>query len=179
MSEMVNSRRTGLSARQPAAERGLHRPSGATSLRGSYMPRRGQAGAVAVGIALALVLVLRGSAASAGESPVAIVVLSPRFVSGGGGNATAAAQLACDRLVRELEKNASLRVVDRTQLDRVLTERQLAPGRAGTIISYDIMARLGVDAVRPMPRARLTLVDLQCDQRGTRPAQPLAGKEPR
>jgi hypothetical protein len=113
-----------------------------------------------LGLALTLWLLPCGSVASAGQSPVAIVVLEPRFVSGGGGEATSAAELACDRLALELGKNTSLRVVDREQLDRVLKERRLGSGPAGRIISYDIMVRLEVDAVRPVPRAILKLVDL-------------------
>jgi hypothetical protein len=109
---------------------------------------------------LTLGLLLCGSSAPAGQAQVAIVVLEPQFISGGGGEATAAAQLACDRLARELEKNASLRVVDRTQLDRVLNERRLGSGPAGMILSYDIMVRLEVDAVRPVPRTILKLVGL-------------------
>ena len=160
MSEIANSRRAGLSAKPPVAEHGLHRPIRAKSFRDSATPQRRQAVAMTLGLALTLGVLPCGGAVSAGQSPVAIVVLEPQFMSGGGGEATAAAQLACDRLARELEKNASLRVVDRTQLDRVLKERQLGSGPAGTILSYDIMARLEVDAVRPVPRAILKLVDL-------------------
>jgi len=160
MSKMANSRRAGLSARPPVAERGLRRPSRAVCFRGSSATRRRQTGALAAGLALTLGLLLCGSSASAGQAQVAIVVLEPQFISGGGGEATAAAQLACDRLARELEKNASLRVVDRTQLDRVLNERRLGSGPAGMILSYDIMVRLEVDAVRPVPRTILKFVGL-------------------
>ena len=160
MSETANSRRAGLYARPPVAEHGLHRPICVTSFRGGATPRRSQAVAIALGLALTLGLLLCGGAASAGESPIAIVVLGPRFVSGGGDEATSAAELACDRLARELGKNASLRVVDRAQLDRILKERRLGQGPAGTILSYDLMVRLEVDAVRPVPRAILKLVDL-------------------
>jgi hypothetical protein len=160
MLKMANSRRAGLSAKQPVAEHGLRRPSRITSFRGGPTRRRSQARAIASGLALTLCLLPCGAAAWASQPPVAIVVLGPRFVSGGGGEATSAAELACDRLARELEKNASLRVVDRAQLDRILNERRPGSGPAGTILSYDIMVRLEVDAVRPVPRAILKLVDL-------------------
>ncbi|HET6430303.1 MAG TPA: hypothetical protein VFJ30_17950, partial [Phycisphaerae bacterium] len=122
------------------------------------MTRSGSRAIVALAVLLAGLAPAR--VASADESPVAIVVLGPRFISGGSGEATAGAELACDRLARELEKNPSVRVVDRTQLDRVLKERGLDDQSLRPVLSYDIMARLEVDAVRPAPKAHLKLVDL-------------------
>jgi hypothetical protein len=155
MSEMANSRRAGLSAKPPVAEHGLHRPSYAASFRGGATPRRGQTGAVVAVLALTLGVLLCGGAAPAapaGQAQVAIVVLGPRFVSGGSGEAMAAAELACDRLARELEKNASLRVVDRTQLDRILNERRLVgPGEKA------IRVRL-LEVDNPGKSARLELL---------------------
>jgi len=103
---------------------------------------------------------LVGGVAVASEPRVAVVVLPPQFVAGSGDNATAAAELACDQLARELEKNQSLRVVDRSQLDRILNERRLSASAPATIVSYDAMIRLEIDTVRPVPLIRLRVVDL-------------------
>lgn len=160
MSNTATLRRDGFSPKQSVAEYGLLRHSRVTSLLRRAMLRQRRAEAIAVGLVFMWACILPRGVASADESTPVIVVLPPRFVSGGGDEATAAAELACDRLARELEKSPSLRVVDRAQLDRILKEHRLGPGPAGKIISYDVMARLELDAVRPVPRACLKLVDL-------------------
>jgi len=160
MSNVAKSSRLGSAVEKPAAECDSRRCGRVIPLHRRVGPCRPQAGAMTAGVAVILGLLLFNGAAWAGQAPVAIVVLEPQFISGGGGEATAAAQLACDRLARELAKDASIRVVDRTQLDRILNERRLGSGPAGMILSYDIMVRLEVDAVRPVPRAILKLVGL-------------------
>lgn len=147
------------------ADRTADRPFVLRMLRSIHLCDMGATQAQKCGVAvfaLAILLVCAAPAAvgATDESPMAIVVLPPRFVSGGSDQTMAAAELACDRLARELEKSASLRVVDRTQLDRVLKERGLDGNSSRPLLSYDIMARLEVDAVRPAPKAWLSLMDL-------------------
>lgn len=116
-------------------------------------------GSIAVAMTFLACLLLVGAAAAA-EPQVAIVVLPPAFIAESGDKATAAAELACDQLARELEKDPSLRVVDRSQLDHVLKERKLGASAAIAIMSYDAMIRLEIDVVRPVPVLRLRVVDL-------------------
>ena len=104
------------------------------------------------------------STASA-RAPVAILILSPHVVGPDETKARAAAELLCDQLAVELSKHAELRVIDRTQLDRLVTERQFsddsgAASRPSAILAYDMMLRLRVDTGCPIPRTVLELIDL-------------------
>lgn len=99
------------------------------------------------------------------RAPVAIVILSPHVVGPDENKALAAAELLCDQLAVELSKHAELRVVDRTQLDRLVTERKFsddsgAASRPSAILAYDMMLRLRVDTGCPIPRTVLELIDL-------------------
>ncbi len=108
-----------------------------------------------------IILLAMCAAAAADEPPVVAVVILPPQLSAESEEATiAAAKLASDQLASELEKDKSLRVVDRSQLDRVLQERQLNPENTAAIISYDAMVRLEVDTARPAPVIRLKIIDL-------------------
>jgi hypothetical protein len=111
-------------------------------------------------LALLAWLLLAGGLAAAAEPQVAVVVLPPALAAEGDDKAKAAAELACDLLARELEKTPSLRIVDRSQLDRLLKEQRLAAGGSATIVSYDAMVRLEIDAARLAPVIRLSVVDL-------------------
>jgi hypothetical protein len=105
------------------------------------------------------------TAPSTATVPVAVVILSPQVSGPGEPNNRVAAELVCDELARELGKHLELRVVDRTQLDRVLAETKLsaATGAASgpsAALAYDFMVRLRVDTARPIAKAALELIDL-------------------
>jgi hypothetical protein len=85
-----------------------------------------------IGTILALLTAL--SEAAFGRDPVTVVVLSPPQLSASKDEA-AAVDLFCDQLAAELAKDAELRVVDRTQIDRVLAE-QLGEARPETAARY-------------------------------------------
>lgn len=105
-------------------------------------------------------LLLVSGVVAAAETKVAVVVLPPGLVAQSGDKVTAAAELACDQLARELAKAPSLRVVDRSQLDRILKERRIGASDPATIVSYDAMIRLEIDTVRPFPQIRFSVIDL-------------------
>lgn len=111
-------------------------------------------------MALLAWLLLAGGPATAAEPQTAAVVLPPAFVAESEDKARAAAELACDQLARGLGKIPSLRIVDRSQLDRILKERRLGASGSAAILGYDAMIRLEIDAARPVPAIRLRVVDL-------------------
>ena len=72
---------------------------------------------------LATCLILSvGRPALAAQGPTSVVVVPP-VVSGNEASRQAAAAMLSDRLAEHLGAMASARVVDRTQIDRVLRER--------------------------------------------------------
>jgi hypothetical protein len=89
-----------------------------------------------------------------------VVMLPPQCGSSPSPQTIAAADAACDRLAEKLAADAVARVVDRRQLDRVLTERTASPNASKPMTSYDAMIRMEVDAARPLPEMRLCLIDL-------------------
>ncbi len=91
--------------------------------------------------ATAGVLAGRVQAEQAGCESVTVVILPPR-------ERTAALLLICDRLAEELGKTKSIRVVNRTQLDRILKERKTAPRLAKPMLAYDLMVRMRLDSLR-------------------------------
>lgn len=93
-------------------------------------------------------------------APHAVVILPPRLISGDASEDLAAAELACDRLAERMAADPLCRVVNRLELDRVLKEQALAPEVKGRMFAWDAMLRLEVDAARPIPQVRLTLIDL-------------------
>ena len=99
------------------------------------------------------------SAAESRAAPVTIVILPPD-VKAEDAETRVAAELLCDRLAEGLGDIAGIRVVDRTQIDRVLAEHTLASKPAGPVLAYDAMVRVSVDALAPLPRVRLSVIDL-------------------
>ena len=94
--------------------------------------------------------------AAAGE-PITVVVLPPPQL--GEPDDSAAADLFCSRLEAELAKDAGLRVVDRSQIDRVLEER--ATGAVTKpALAYDVMIRVEIDRLQAEPAVVLSVVDL-------------------
>ncbi len=93
-------------------------------------------------------------------SAPSIVLLPPRFGVQPSPPVQSAAELACDRLAEEIAAAGLARVVDRTQLDRLLQERELATSPSGPMSSYDAMLRMEVDDMRLPPETRLSAIDL-------------------
>jgi hypothetical protein len=94
--------------------------------------------------------------AAAGE-PVTVVVLPPPQL--GEPDDLPAADLFCSRLEAELAKDPGLRVVDRSQIDRVLAER--ASGAVTKpALAYDVMIRVEIDRLQAEPAVVLSVVDL-------------------
>jgi len=94
------------------------------------------------------------------------VVLPPGLPFGGTDELKVAAELLVDRLTVEIQKVDTLQVVDRSQVARLLRERELA-GALGPaapasrpLVSYDAMVKLEIDAARATPEARLSVLDL-------------------
>ncbi len=128
---------------------------------------------VAVGI-VCLLLVARPVQAQplAGGGQAAtpsVLLLPPRLPPAAGDAARAAADAACDRLAQDLAAAGLARVVDRTQMDRVLQERRLQAEPARPMLSYDAMIRLEADTTRLAPETTLSLIDLSTGNI-TRPA---------
>lgn len=101
----------------------------------------------------AMVGVLAGQvqAEQARRKAVTVVILPSR----GRG---ASLLLICDRLAEALGKTKFIRVVDRTQLDRVLQERKTAPKPIRSMLAYDLMVRMRVDSLRSS--LSIELIDL-------------------
>lgn len=99
-----------------------------------------------------------------------LLILSPRLPSGSSRNAAIAAELVGDRVSQELASTGRLRIVNRSQIDRVLRERQLNPQAKPPLLSYDAMLRIEADVARPDPVTRLQIVELSTGsvlERGT------------
>ena len=79
----------------------------------------------------------------------------------------ASALLICDRLAAELAKDPEIRVVDRTQIDRILTERAME-GASKPALSYDALVRVSLDPVREKPVMIVEVVDLSTGNLGGR-----------
>ncbi len=107
----------------------------------------------------ALILAAAALAACAAAAEPTTLVIPPPHVTGGGAETRAAAALLCDRLAGALGKADGVKVVDRTQIDRVLAERKLEPAPTAAL-AWDAMVRVEVDADRPAPRLRVTVIDL-------------------
>jgi len=84
---------------------------------------------------------------------VTVVILLPR-------EQTADLLLLCDRLAEALGQTKSIRVVDRTQLDRILQERKTASQPMKAMLAYDLMVRMRVDLLRAAPKIAIELIDL-------------------
>ena len=93
-------------------------------------------------------------------SAPSVVLLPPSFTPAAQPEMQAAAELACDRLGQQIAAAGLARVVDRTQLDRVLQERALKADTPRPMLSYDAMIRLEIDTSRLAPETTLSLIDL-------------------
>ena len=105
----------------------------------------------------------RSAAPAAGGVPAAapsVLLLPPRLPPQAAEAALAEADAACDRLAQDLAAAGLARVVDRTQLERILQERRLQAEPARPMLSYDAMIRLEADTTRLAPETTLSLIDL-------------------
>lgn len=94
-----------------------------------------------------------------------LAVFAPRMPAGSTRQVQSAALLVGDRLSQELAATGKIRIVDRTQLDRVLFERRLNPQAKRPLISYDAIVRIEVDAARPSPVTRVSVIELSTGNR--------------
>ncbi len=99
-------------------------------------------------------------AAPLDSSAPAVVILPPRLSDAADRSARAEAELACDRLGEEIAAEGIARVLDRSQLDRVLEEKRLSGDWSKPAVAFDAMIRLEVDVPSLVPEARMTLIDL-------------------
>lgn len=125
----------------------------------STNPTRAAAIRLAPAWCMALALLVCLTEASHAGNAVAVVVLPPQAVASLGDKGMAAAELLCDQLAARLGQDPNLRVVNRTQLDRVLSEKVLA-GQPGPVLAYDAMLRVRVDPLRARPAVILEVIDL-------------------
>lgn len=104
---------------------------------------------------LAVSLAAQGQEASPASQPAGPVALV--FVPPAGPDALL---VLGDLLAAELGRSKSIRVVDRTQIERILAEKLSGDQPAEPAQSYDLMVRLRVDAVRTSPALVIELIDL-------------------
>ena len=69
------------------------------------------------------------------------------------------ALLACDRLAEALSQR-NLRVIDRSQVERILRERRLDPAPGPPVLAYDLVLRVRFSGGDPGRETRLELLDL-------------------
>ncbi len=115
--------------------------------------------------------------ATGGAAPRATLVILPPEIKGGDAKTPAAAELLCDRLAGKLGGIDGVKVVDRTQIDRVLAERKLTSRPAGPALSYDAMVRVRLDAAGPVWKLTLSVVDLSMGNVAAAKTYPWAGPE--
>ncbi|MBN2583559.1 MAG: hypothetical protein JXL80_10860 [Planctomycetes bacterium] len=110
---------------------------------------------------LAIVLLPLGSFADPGSEatldaespgPVSVVIVPPAGPE--------ALLVLSDRLAEEMGRNESLRVVDRTQIERILAEKVTAGDSVKPVQSFDLMLRLRILPASTPPRLALELIDL-------------------
>ena len=89
-----------------------------------------------------------------------VVVLPPRLKETADSSVRADADLACDRLAEELAAEGIARIVDRSQVDRVLEEKRLAGDWTKPIVGFDALLRLEVNVPSIVPEVRLSLIDV-------------------
>lgn len=90
----------------------------------------------------------------------AVIILPPLFGDAANASAIAAGNVLCDRLAAELGAEGIARVVDRTQIDRVLQEKRLSHASANPALGFDALVRFRVEVCGFTPTVRLSLVDL-------------------
>ncbi len=108
------------------------------------------------------VLAPRADAESVKIDPAApsVVFLPPRLPVQTAIEDEIAAELACDRLAQELAVAGIARVVDRAQVAQILRERVLDSNSSQSLLSYDAMIRLEIDATRILRAVKVSLVNL-------------------
>ncbi len=99
-------------------------------------------------------------AAPLDASAPAVVILPPRLPEAADGSVRAEADLLCDRLAEEIAAEGIARVLDRSQLDRVLEEKRLSGDFSKPAIAYDALVRLDVDVPSLVPEVRMSVIDL-------------------
>ena len=99
-------------------------------------------------------------AAPLDPSAPAVVILPPRLPEAADSSARADAELACDRLAEEIAAEGIARVVDRSQVDRVLEEKRLTGDLVKPVVGFDAMIRLEVDVPSLVPEVRMSLIGL-------------------
>ncbi len=106
---------------------------------------------------VAIALLAAFTCKAAGREPINVVVLSPSQPAGP--EDARAVDLFRSQLAAELGKDAELRVVDRSHIDRVLAERAIgAIDRPA--LAYDVMIRVEIDRLQARPAVVLSVVDL-------------------
>lgn len=113
---------------------------------------------VLVLLAPVFILLMTLHGAASGGDPIAIVVLPPVQPTAQQ-ESVAAAELFCDQLTAELAKDAALRVVDRTQIDRILAEKA-TDAIDKPALAYDALVRVNIDSLRGKPVVILQVIDL-------------------
>lgn len=106
---------------------------------------------------VAIALLAAFTCKAAGREPISVVVLSPSQPAGP--EDARAVDLLRSQLEAELAKDAELRVVDRSQIDRVLAERAIA-ATDRPALAYDVMIRVEIDHLQAKPAIVLSVVDL-------------------
>ena len=99
-------------------------------------------------------------AAPLDASAPAVVILQPHLPEAADGSVRAEADLLCDRLAEEIAAEGIARVLDRSQIDRVLEEKRLSGDLSKPAIAYDALVRLDVDVPSLVPEVRLRVIDL-------------------
>ncbi len=109
-------------------------------------------------VSILVLLTIDTGTTKAGD-PITVVVLSPHGTTALDDKTAVAAELLCDQLTEELARDPSLRVVDRSQIDRVLAEQAIGDN-VQPVLAYDAMVRIVVDPLQAEPAVTLRVVDL-------------------
>jgi hypothetical protein len=115
-------------------------------------------GALLLRIATGFTVLTMLSQAVLGGDPITVVVLPPAQTAAPK-DTIASANVFCDQLAAELVKDAEVRVVDRTQIDRVLAERAIS-GDVKPALAYDALIRVGIDPLPDKPAFIVRVIDL-------------------
>src|SRR5580704_10755174 len=115
-------------------------------------------GALLLRIAAGFAILTALSRAASAGNPITVMVLPPAQTAAPK-TTIDSVNLFCDQLAAELAKDADLRVVDRTQIDRVLAERAIGDV-AKPALAYDGIVRVSIDPLRDKPALIVRIVDL-------------------
>ncbi|MCP4377292.1 MAG: hypothetical protein GY794_14090, partial [bacterium] len=94
------------------------------------------------------------------EGVVTIVILPPQ-IEGGAKKSRSEVETLGDLLAAQLSDDKSIKVVDRSQLKRVLAERAMANKPGAQLLSYDVMVRLSANLLRSRPQITIKTIDLE------------------